>query len=709
MNDGKNVNKPAFQAWRMFVLYILIGGVFVFFIFRLFSLQIVNGQLYLARADANRTDTISVPTQRGIIFDRNGFVLARNVASYNVTITPANLPGLTGDLDGATGQITGIPGSVQGLYQKLSDMIGIPASNGVINDETVKAFKPCDTDMGIAQIVYIGDSLAPYNPVQIKCNIDEQTALVLQEQSADLAGVGVEIVPVRDYPTGSLTSDVIGFLGPITAELEKKYRDLGFVPNRDKVGFAGVEYSLNDKLIGKNGTRVVEVDVAGKELQDIEPPVPPVPGLNVKLTIDTRLQSAAQTALVTQMKYWNNKSPELGLSNGVVIAENPKTGEILAMVSYPSYENNRFARLIPSYYYNQLAKDPQNPLTNQAISSEFAPGSSFKLSASVGILNEGVVTPDQIINDPGKITILQKFSANDTGTPRDYVCWIYKTTGAGHGQVNFIKGLAQSCDVYFYKVGGGYQDEVKTGLGIWRLGEYAKALGYGTVSGIELPGEVSGLMPDPNWKRVTQGETWSTGDTYISTIGQGYVLATPMQVLESAATIANDGKLMQPTIVEQIQDADGNVVQPFKPILRWDITAKPIINIFDANNFETGQLKTVDPKWVALVKQGMREVVANGTATAEFDGFAIPSAGKTGTAEYCDSIAQAKNRCSPGNWPAHAWYIGFAPYDNPEIAVVAFVYNGTEGSTVSAPIVRQVMEAYFELKAIDSSTKSNNP
>jgi len=709
MSDGKYVNKPAFQAWRMFVLYILIGGVFVFFIFRLFSLQIVNGQIYLARADANRTDTISVPTQRGIIFDRNGFVLARNVASYNVTITPASLPGLTGDLDIPTGQITGIPGSVQGLYQRLADMIGIPASNGVINDETVKAFKPCDTDMGIAQIVYIGDSLAPYNPVQIKCNIDEQTALVLQEQSADLAGVGVEIVPVRDYPTGSLTSDVIGFLGPITAELEKKYRDLGFVPNRDKVGFAGVEYSLNDKLMGKNGTRVVEVDVAGKELQDMQPPVPPVPGLNVKLTIDTRLQSAAQTALITQMKAWNNKSPELGLSNGVVIAENPKTGEILAMVSYPSYENNRFARLIPSYYYNQLAKDPQNPLTNQAISSEFAPGSSFKLSASVGILNEGVVTPDQIINDPGKITILQKFSANDTGTPRDYVCWIYKTTGAGHGQVNFIKGLAQSCDVYFYKVGGGYQDEVKTGLGIWRLGEYAKALGYGSVSGIELPGEVSGLIPDPNWKRVTQGETWSTGDTYISTIGQGYVLATPMQVLESAATIANDGKLMQPTIVEQVLDADGNVVQPFTPILRWDITKKPIINIFDANNFETGQLKTVDPKWVALVKQGMREVVANGTATAEFEGMTIPSAGKTGTAEYCDSIAQAKNRCSPGNWPAHAWYIGFAPYDNPEIAVVAFVYNGTEGSTVSAPIVRQVMEAYFELKAIDSSTKSNNP
>jgi penicillin-binding protein 2 len=710
MNNGKFEHKPDIQKWRMIALYIVIAGVFVFFGIRLFSLQIVDGQNYLARADSNRTNTISVATQRGIIFDRNGTVLARNVPSYNVVITPANLPGLAGDIDVTTGQITAIPGAVQGLYRKLSGLLGIPASNGVINAETVKLFKPCDTDLGIAQIVYIGDSLAPYNPVRIKCNIDQQLAMIIQEQAADLLGVNIEIEPVRDYPTGSLTSDVIGFLGPITSELEQQYRALGFVPNRDKVGFAGVEYSLNSKLMGKNGTRVVEVDVAGKELRDLLPPIPPVPGLNIKLTIDTRLQAAAQTALVNEMNIWNLKLPNLGLSNGVVIAMNPKTGEILAMVSYPSYENNRFARLIPSYYYNQLAKDPQNPLANQAISSELAPGSAFKLAASIGILNEGVVTPDQIVTDPGKITVIQKFSQNDPGTPRDYVCWIYKTTGAGHGQVNFLKGISQSCDVYFYKVGGGYPGEVPNGgLGILRLGEYARALGYGKLSEIELPGETTGLIPDPKWKRITQGENWSTGDTYISTVGQGYVLATPIQVLESAATIANDGKLMKPTIVEEIQDSEGNVVQPFTPTLVWDITKTPLIKTFDANNLETGIKTTVDPKWVQLVKEGMREVVVDGTAAAEFDGFAIPSGGKTGTAEYCDNVAQDKHICSPGNWPAHAWYVGFAPYDNPEIAVVAFVYNGTEGSTVSAPIVRQVMEAYFELKSIDASTKPSIP
>lgn len=709
-DNGKFVQKPAFQSWRMIAIYVAIASVFGFFMIRLFSLQVVQGPSYLARADENRSTLISVPTQRGIIFDRNGYVLARNIASYNLTITPANLPGLTGDLDTASGAITNIPGVVQELYRRLSAMVGIPVSAGRIDDATVKAFKHCDNNLGIIQIVYIGDSLAPYDPVRIKCNIDQNVAMQIQEMASDLPGANIEIEPVRDYPTGSLTSDVIGFLGPITAETEQYYSAQGFVANRDKVGFAGVEMSLNDLLMGKNGERLVEVDVAGKEIRDIEQPKPAEPGKNIKLTIDTRLQTAAQTALVNEMKAWNQRQPELGLSQGVVIAMNPKTGEILAMVSYPSYENNRMARQIPGYYYNQLLQDPQKPLINHAISDETPPGSVFKLAASLGILNEGVVTPDYQIEDPGKITVIQKFSANDPGTPRDFVCWIYKSSGKGHGKVDFLKGLSQSCDVYFYKVGGGYQDEVKgNGLGIWRLGQYARSIGYGEPTGIELPGESSGLIPDPNWKRINQGESWSTGDTYISTIGQGYVLATPLQVLVSAATVANDGKMMKPTIVEEVLDSEGNVVQPFKPTLLWDITKDAKINTYDANNFETNKYITIDPKWVDLVKQGMRETVVTGTAKTEFEGMTIQSAGKTGTAEYCDNVAQAKNRCAQGNWPAHAWYISYAPYDNPEIAVVAFVYNGTEGSTVAAPIARQVMEAYFELKAIDSSASPGTP
>lgn len=364
-------------------------------------------------------------------------------------------------------------------------------------------------------------------------------------------------------------------------------------------------------------------------------------------------------------------------------------------------------RQIPAYYYDQLIKDPQKPLFNHAISAEHPPGSVFKMAAAIGILNERVITPEKTIDDPGLITIIQKFTPNDPGTPIDYVCYLYKSTGGGHGKVDFLKGVSESCDVYFYKVGGGYKDEVKEGLGIWRLGEYAKALGYGRLTEIELPGEQTGLIPDPTWKRINLGETWSTGDTYIATIGQGYVLSTPIQVLTSFAILANDGKYMKPTLIKDILDAEGQVVQAFKPKLVWDITRDPRIHVYDEKSFQTDTLKTVDPAFIQLAKKGMREVVLTGTSATIFEGMNIQTAGKTGTAEYCDNVAQSKNKCQRGNWPAHAWYVGYAPFDDPEIVVAAFVYNGGEGATVAGPIVRQVMEAYFELKAIDASKPSS--
>lgn len=669
----------------------------IYYVVRLFTLQIVSGKDYQTRAEDNRMMDISLPTERGLIYDRNGFILAQNIASYNLVVTPANLPTDAG--------------AVQEIYRQLSELTGMPVNNGKTDEETVRNFTPCQTDLGIAQIVYIGDSLAPYNAVKVKCNIDENVAKIIAEKSKDLPGVGVEIESVRDYPTGEKTATVVGFLGPIPA-IEKEYwESLGFVSNRDKVGYAGVENSLNDILIGKNGNRVVEVDNAGKILRDLIPPVESVPGNSVRLTIDTRLQTAAEAALVNEMESWNLRLGQEKYSNGVVIAMNPKTGEILSLVSYPSYENNRMARFIPAYYYDQLQKDPHKPLFNQAISAEVPPGSVFKMPTAIGILNEGVVTPEQKINDPGVIRIEETYLANDPNPrSREYVCYIYKTTGGGHGDLDFLGGVSQSCDVYFYKVGGGYKDEVPQGLGIWRIGEYARALGYGQKLGIELPGEQDGLIPDPNWKRVTVGENWSTGDTYISTIGQGYVLATPLQVLVSIATLANDGKLMRPTVVKEVLDPSGNVTQPFQPDMLWDITKDPKISIFDENFFDTGKNKTVEPWTIEMAKLGMREVVTTGTAMDIFEGDPIQSAGKTGTAEYCDDIAREKNLCVPGSWPSHAWYVGYAPYDDPEIAVIAFVYNGDEGARLAAPVVRSVIDAYFNLKEIDSETnQSSNP
>lgn len=685
MNNPRNF-LPNFEAWRMRVFLIAMVVVFGFYTLRLIDLQVVQGAELLSRAEENRIRTINLATQRGSIYDRNGYPLATNTASYNVVITPAGLPA--------------DEGAVQEIYRRLGELIDWPASQGELTDEVVKAFSPCETDLGISQIVFIQDTNAPYSPVRIKCNIDQKTAMIVREKASDWPGVGIEIEPVREYPTGQLTAEIIGFLGPIPADMEREYGDQGFVSGRDKVGYAGVEYSMQAELGGKNGLRTIEEDAAGKEIRDLVDQIDPLPGNNIRLTIDTRLQLAARTALVEEMRGWNAFLNENRMTNGVVIAMNPKTGEILALVSYPSYENNRLARLIPAYYYEQLIRDPHKPLFNHAISSEHPPGSVYKLAAAIGVLNEGVIDLNYKIKDPGKITILQKFSPNDPGIPRDYVCW----DEYGHGEVDWMHGVAWSCDVFFYKISGGYQDEVPAGLNVWRMKEYAEVLGYGALTGIELPGEATGLVPDPDWKRRTVGENWATGDTYIASMGQGFVLATPLQVLVSIATLANDGKYMRPTIIREIFDADGKITRPFEPEMVWDITQDPLIDVFDENQFLTGEKKVVEPWVVQKAKEAMRMVVQEGgTAEAPFKGEIIPSAGKTGTAEYCDDVAQSQNRCTPGNWPAHAWYVGYAPFDDPEIAVVAFVYGGNEGATVAAPVVRKVFEAYFELKTIDAN------
>ena len=702
----------------MWFVYALVLALFFFYAYRLFDLQVVQGPEFLAQADENRTTLVSDPTQRGIIYDRNGVVLARNVASYNVTITPAYLPGLLPFL--YNDPTDPVPGAIQDVYRKLSRLIGVPVSAGVVNgeltDEAVMLFKPCETALGIKEIVYIQDTTSPYDPVRVACNVSQDTAMRVRELAGDMPGVGIEVEPVRDYPTGEITAELIGFLGPVPANipelnifLEDYYREKGFVPNRDRVGYAGVENSLQEILGGTNGQRMVEVDVAGRELRNLAEPIKPVPGNNVRLTIDIRLQQAARQALIGELDFWNTYFGELRMRSGVVVAMNPKTGEILAMVSYPNYENNRFARQISGYYYNQLESDPAKPLLNKAISGEYPPGSVFKMPTAIGALNERIVSPQQILNDPGTIYLEERALPNAPVTrERPYVCWTYKT--GGHGNVDWLRGVAESCDVYFYKIGGGFKDEVEgSGLGIWRLGEYSKALGYNEPTGIELPGEQDGLIPDPDWKRQNQGESWTTGDTYIASMGQGLILSTPLQVVVSASILANDGKYMRPTIVREILDSEGNVIKPFEPDLIWDITSDPVINVYDENSIRTGEKKSVDSWVVDLAKQAMRLVVTEGTARTIFfrdvpieDGKGILTAGKTGTAEYCDEIAQAQLRCSYGNWPTHSWYFGYAPYNDPEIAVVAFVYNGGEGAAVAGPVVAKVIEAYYNLKAIDT-------
>ncbi len=685
------VLKNRLEGWRIAVFMGALGLIFGLYIVRLFILQVVEYQDYLALAEENRVSEISLPTLRGVIYDRNGIILAHNIASFDISILPANLPD--------------DPGEVQDVFRQLSAVIDVPVNQGEVTPET--PYVPCTSDHGIAQIADYGETTAPFRTVKVKCNVDRTLAMMVQEKAIDWPGVVVEIEPVREYPTGSLTASIVGFLGPISAVEEEYYRERGFLPNRDKVGYAGVERYFENVLRGKPGKRVVEVDVAGRIVRDIHPPIAPIPGENITLTIDTRLQDAVEAILLGEVGEWNAYFGELRITSGVAIVMNPQTGEILAMVSFPTYENNRMARIIPAYYYQQLLADVRDPLLNHAVGAELPAGSVFKISTAVGALNEGVVTPDQVIETPGKIVITEKFTPNDPGYEREFVDW----NKAGFGQLDFIGGISNSSNVYFYKLGGGYKDEIPEGLGICRLGTYARALGYGALPGIELPDAAAGIIPDPTWKRLNLGENWAIGDTYIASVGQGFVIATPLQVLMSAATIANDGKLMRPTLVYEITDAEGNVVKPFTPEMKWDITRDPVIDVFNEPTAPggceaklTGEKTTVAPWVIEKVQEGMRRAVTHGTLSIEQVGFQnvdIPVAGKTGTAEYCDEFAAARNLCKPGNWPTHAWTVAYAPYENPEIAVVAFVYNGGEGASVAGPIVRRIIEAYFELKSID--------
>jgi len=513
----------------------------------------------------------------------------------------------------------------------------------------------------------------------------------------------------------------------------------GFIPNRDKIGYSGVEASLQDVLAGRNGLRVVQIDVAGQELRNLEPPISTVPGNNLYLTIDTRLQAAAEASLIQEINFWNTYFGKIRISSGVVIAMNPKTGEILAMVSYPSYENNRFARIIPAYYYQQLSEDPRHPLLNNAISAEFPPGSVFKLSTATGAFNEGIVDMSTIVDAPGQLELCEKFNPNDVCTDlntRPFVDHIYEKKPEGFGPISFLQCIAYSSNVCFYKLGGGYLDQIKQGgLGIERLREYARAIGYDQASGIELLGESTGLIPSPQWKRINTGENWSTGDTYIASVGQGYVLATPLQILMSGATIANSGKLMQPTIVRDVTDGDGKPVEiwfnpedftvtssqtpgsyqisPFTPNLKWDVTVTPLVKGYSCEDgycsLNENDLKIIKPESVAAVRAGTRMAVTDplyGTLYDVFNEFPIAVAGKTGTAEYCDDVARAANQCDFGKWPTHSWTLAYAPFEDPEIIVVAFAYHGGEGASVAAPIVSRVIQAYFELKAIDNAREN---
>ena len=388
-----------------------------------------------------------------------------------------------------------------------------------------------------------------------------------------------------------------------------------------------------------------------------------------------KLQRFAEETLRRGMEQPNVNSPR-----GVAIVMNPQTGEILAMVSLPTYDNNLFTQGISALDWDRLANNPHRPLLNHAISDLLPPGSTFKIVVAAGALQEGVLTSDTRLRCPGKIIIPNKYSPNDPGRAQPFYCWNL----SGHGWLDVVGGIAHSCDVFFYKTGGGFEETEFDGLGVERIARYARLFGLGELTQVELPAEVGGLVPTADWKRLTYSESWSTGDTYNLSIGQGFLTVTPLQMLNAANVVATGGKLVRPRVVHHVTDAEGSVTLPFEPEI---VRTLPI---------------SVE-NW-SLIRQGMEGAVAHGTSyRTQIEGLRI--AGKTGTAQFCDDIM-----CGVGfQQPEHAWFLAYASRegaDEPEVSAIVFLYNGGEGSVVAVPIVHDILEHFFGLDQVDEGDEA---
>jgi penicillin-binding protein 2 len=751
-----------FQNWRLIFFQGVMFAVFLVFTLRMYDLQVVRYQDAATAADDNRLTVQGIAATRGIIYDRNNQLLANNAPAYLVEIVPAELPSDTE--------------ARYAIFNRISALTGVPPT--YVSEDRNGVFV-----RSIERIIDEVDGIEPYRPIAVATDIDRAAAIRILEERLSLPGVSITTIGVREYPTGPLTSHIIGYLGPVGEAEAESLRELGFDPRFERVGYAGIEAYMESILAGERGSITREVDVVGQVQRELQV-TPSTAGQNLRLTIDVELQAAAEDALTSMIDSLNAEalSNEQGVvtQRGVVVAVNPTTGEVLAMVSYPSYDNQRFARGIDGEYYLQILNDPLNPLLNKATSSLFPPGSGWKLITAAAALQENVIQPLTTLFDPGDLIVENRYAPNDPARAQRFVCWDRR----GHKSLDMVGAISNSCNVYFYQVGGGNPAVSESrlragGLGINNLVRYAQATGIGSELGIELVGELAGRMPDPDWKRRVYGENWSTGDTYNAAFGQGYINITPLQFVFSVQALMT-GTLYQPTLVRDILDEAGNPTRPFEPIIARTVNLalappdQPITLLLQEDMIMRGQnslactcepdspfynavrcanpvsysdqyrsLVDIDPapfvddlreyrvhvpfgypfngqvcdplrfdvnyvppfyssETLRWVNQGMRAAVVTGSATGANLPY-VDVAGKTGTAEYCDNIAFALGQCEFGNWPDHAWFTAYAPYDEsgqtpPEILITAFVYNGGQGSEVAVPIVTETLDAYFRLK-----------
>lgn len=601
---------------KLFYFGVLIVFMFAILSVQLARIQLVQGDKYKARAETNRLREIPLMPQRGLIFDRNGQPLVENRPTFSAAIVAADLP----------------KSKETEITIQLQEITGVPAGEIASKIELRR------------------NSNDPFSPIVFKDNLPQDVAFSIQEKLSSLPGVRVVVTPKREYTTGPLMAHILGFVRSVDEDEYAVLKAQGYQLS-DHIGKAGVELTYESVLRGTPGVRDVEADASGREIRVIDEQ-PAKPGSNVILSIDVDLQKNVERMLREGM------GPS---KDAAAIIMDVNTGEILAMVSLPGYDNNIFSGLADPQAVRQLNEDPGKPMLNHAVAEQYAPGSTFKMITGLAALQEGIATAGTQIFSAGQITVDNEFDPK--------IKYIFRDWRNDLGTMNFYRGIAMSSDVYMYYLAGGYMQGGRTvfqGMGEDKLAAWTKKFGLGQKTGIDLPGEAEGNVPDPEWKKKTIGEPWTIGDTYNMSIGQGYVAATPIQMIMVASAVANGGKVVTPHVVKELRDGTGKTVATVPTNVKRDLN--------------------IDPRNIAIMREAMRQSVADGAANLAA-ARNVQVAGKTGTAEFGETIGN-------NQYLTHGWFTGFAPFDNPQIAITIFLENGNGGGN-AAPLAGRIMTYYF--------------
>ncbi len=561
---------------------------------------------YLNLSERNSIRAYPIAAPRGLIYDRNLKAMVGNLSSPDIFLSPQDLPKEKNDRDT--------------MIEQICDLLFLNPKD--VNQELA------DFNFEKEQRILLVSDVSPERILALESRKDEFPALSVND--------GI----IRQYSYGESLANILGYTGKLTKDDLINYPDYSM---SDRMGKGGLEAVYEDILRGKPGDKRVEVDAKGQQIKELGVSEP-VAGQNILTTIDLDLQQKIYQEVQKTLK--NTKA-----TKGAVVAMDPSNGQIRALLSFPGFDDNIFEQSNSQETIDKLWSDADKPFIDRAIEGKYASGSIIKPLMASAALEEGIVTPSTTIFDPGSITIVNQYNP---AIVYNYVDW------KAHGTVNLYSALAQSCDVYFYTIGGGWNGI--EGLGVDRIKKYFELFGLGQKTGIDLPGEKSGLVPDPAWKQEAKGEQWYLGDTYHLSIGQGDLLVTPLQMASAISSIFNGGKLYRPSLVDKIIDSDKNSIKIFEPVVNAEIPIKQ--------------------EYLDAVKKGMRESVISGTSRILSD-LPVKAAGKTGTAQ----VAGQKN--------SNAWFVGVAPYDNPELVLVILVEDAGEGSIVSAPIANEVFKWYF--------------